>query len=319
MSKDAKPAGSNPPRPAASNPRRHLGRGLSALLGGDEPNEASSPAAHAAAREAARAGARSVPIEHLHPGRFQPRRRFDQKELSALAQSIRINGMLQPILVRPHPDRAGEYEIVAGERRWRAAQEATLHEVPVVERRLDDRSALELSILENVQRADLTPIEEAEGYRRLIEEFGHTQELLATELGKSRSHVTNLLRLLALPEPVRAMIDAGELSAGQARALAGRPDAHALAKKIVDEGLNVRQVEALVSPADPARGRRRARGAGSGKKAPGKDADTRALERDLTARLGMRVSIEHKGAKGGTVSIRYSDLDELDGLLEKLR
>jgi ParB family chromosome partitioning protein len=310
MSKDAKPA--------ASNPRRHLGRGLSALLGGDEPGEASSPAA-SAARAAARAGARSVPIEHLHPGRFQPRRRFDAKELSALAQSIRINGMLQPILVRPHPTRPGEYEIVAGERRWRAAQEATLHEVPVVERVLDDRAALELAILENVQRADLTPIEEAEGYRRLIEEFGHTQELLATELGKSRSHVTNLLRLLALPEPVRAMIDEGALTAGHARALSGRADASQLAKKIVAEGLSVREVEALVSPADPAAGRRKARGAGSGKKAPGKDADTRALERDLTSRLGMRVSIEHKGAKGGSVSIRYNDLDELDGLIEKLR
>ncbi|MEX1107902.1 MAG: ParB/RepB/Spo0J family partition protein [Dongiaceae bacterium] len=303
MSKEAKPL-----------PKRHLGRGLSALLGGDEPGDAVSPAV-----TAARAAARGVPIEHLHPGRFQPRRRFDQKELSALAQSIRINGMLQPILVRPHPTKPGEFEIVAGERRWRAAQEATLHEVPVVERVLDDRAALELAILENVQRADLTPVEEAEGYRRLIEEFGHTQELLATELGKSRSHVTNLLRLLSLPEPVRAMIDNGELRYAHARALVGRGDAHALAKQIVAEGLSARQVEALVSPADPARGRRKARGAGSGKKAPGKDADTRALERDLTSRLGLRVSIEHKGSKGGTLTIRYADLDQLDGLIEKLR
>ncbi|MDZ4736328.1 MAG: ParB/RepB/Spo0J family partition protein [Rhodospirillaceae bacterium] len=301
-------------KPPASTPKRHLGRGLSALLGGDDAGDAASPAANAA-----RAGARGVPIEHLHPGRFQPRRRFDQKELSALAQSIRINGMLQPILVRPHPTKPGEYEIVAGERRWRAAQEATLHEVPIVERALDDRGALELAILENVQRADLTPVEEAEGYRRLIEEFGHTQELLATELGKSRSHVTNLLRLLSLPEPVRAMIDNGELRFAHARALVGRGDAHQLAKQIVAEGLSARQVEALVSPADPARGRRKARGAGSGKKAPGKDADTRALERDLTSRLGLRVSIEHKGAKGGTISIRYADLDQLDGLIEKLR
>ncbi|MEX0808802.1 MAG: ParB/RepB/Spo0J family partition protein [Dongiaceae bacterium] len=305
-------------KPPAPLPKRHLGRGLSALLGSDDAAEAASPAAQAA-RAAARAGARSVPIEHLHPGRFQPRRRFDQKELSALAQSIRINGVLQPILVRPHPSKPGEYEIVAGERRWRAAQEATLHEVPIVERALDDRGALELAILENVQRADLTPVEEAEGYRRLIEEFGHTQELLATELGKSRSHVTNLLRLLSLPEPVRAMIDNGELRFAHARALVGRGDAHALAKQIVAEGLSARQVEALVSPADPARGRRKARGAGSGKKAPGKDADTRALERDLTSRLGLRVSIEHKGAKGGTISIRYADLDQLDGLIEKLR
>ena len=303
-------------------PKRHLGRGLSALLGSDD---AAPDALASAELAAARQGARELPIEKLHPGRFQPRRHFDRDELGQLAESIRANGIVQPILVRAHPERAGEFEIVAGERRWRAAQLVPLHTVPVIERAFDDRTALEISLIENVQRADLTPIEEAEGYQRLIDEFRNTQETLARDLGKSRSHIANLLRLLTLPEPVKRMIDDKRLSPGHARALIGRRDAIELAKKIVDEGLTVREAEQLATRGGAAGGK-----AGAGKAggktgtATGlaaaylKDVNTVALERDFSLRLGLRVTIKDRGKKGGDFILHYDDLDQLDDILTKL-
>ena len=318
--KDVKPA-----------PKRHLGRGLSALLGGDEAVQAAAgvvtSGAPAAPREtespAAARSAREVPIEKIHPGRFQPRRHFDKDELEALADSIRANGIVQPILVRPHGTFAGEFELIAGERRWRAAQLVPLHTVPVVERPLDDRAALEVSLIENIQRADLTPIEEAEGYQRLIDEFRNTQETLAQDLGKSRSHIANLLRLLTLPDHVKRMIDERKLSPGHARALVGRRDAIQLANRIVAEGLTVRQIEQIASYAGEGA---RADAGKAGK--PGangalaaaytKDVNTIALERDFSVRLGLRVTIKDRGKKGGDFILHYDDLDQLDDILTKL-
>jgi len=293
-------------------PKRHLGRGLSALLGSDE--------ADGAGGDVSKLAARIVPIERIHPGRFQPRHRFDDDQLAALTESIRANGLVQPILVRAHPDRPGEFEIVAGERRWRAAQKVPLHEMPVVEKRLDDQTALELSLIENVQRADLTPIEEAEGYRRLIDEFGNTQETLARDLGKSRSHIANALRLLTLPDPVRRLIDEGTLTAGHARPLIGRADATALARKVIAEGLNVRQAEALTQRDSDGDGRGKGKGKG-GKGKSGKarkDVNTLALERDFSVRLGLKVTINDRGKRGGDFIIHYDDLDQLDDILQKL-
>jgi ParB family chromosome partitioning protein len=282
--------------------RRGLGMGLSALLGGGDdggavgtvPGEGRTP--------------RQLPIEFLRPSRVQPRRLFDSAELAGLADSIRAKGVMQPLLVRRcTPDRENAYEIVAGERRWRAAQMAGVHELPVVVCQLSDREALEVALLENVQRQDLTPLEEAEGYRRLIDEFGHTQEALATTVGKSRSHVANLMRLLALPEAVRTRLEAGQLSAGHARALLPAGDAACLAELVVRDGLNVRQTEALV----------RAETKRKPRSTPVVDADTRALERDLSNRLGVRVSLRTRGA-GGTLTIAYRSLEQLDGLLKRL-
>jgi ParB family transcriptional regulator, chromosome partitioning protein len=280
--------------------KRGLGMGLSALLGGDAELLQAPPLA----------ASRSVPIEFLVPSPLQPRRRFAEDELDALAESIRARGVMQPLLVRRAVGEPQRFEIVAGERRWRAAQRAGVHELPVVLYALSDREALELALLENVQRQDLSPIEEAEGYRRLIDEFGHTQAELASALGKSRPHIANLLRLLALPPAVRSLLDAGALSAGHARALLAARDAAAMAKAVLDQGLNVRQTERLVQ-ADknpPARARRR----------PDKDADTRALERELSSRIGLQVTLKPAG-NGGTLSIAYHSLDQLDELAARLR
>jgi len=289
--------------------KRGLGRGLAALLG-DE-------AADYAALDRQR-NSKQVPIEQVHPGRVQPRRRFDEEALQSLADSVKAQGLLQPILVRRHPERPAEYEIVAGERRWRAAQQAQLHEVPVVIRELDDAQALELALVENVQRQDLDAIEEAEGYRRLLEEFGHPQEELARLIGKSRPHIANTLRLLNLPDPVKELVRDGKLSAGHARALLGAAEPETAARQVVSRGLSVRETEKLVAgeratPATP-----RPRGGGAGKGAvPAKDADTLALERDLSALLGMRVSIELRG-QGGVLTLHYDDLDQLDEVLRRL-
>ncbi len=286
--------------------RRGLGRGLSALMGDFPAEAAESPVAPR--------DVMTVSIAALRPNRFQPRRRFDAAGLDELVQSIREVGLLQPILVRP----AGEgpdgprYEIVAGERRWRAAQKTGLHEVPVVVRALDDAAALEAAIIENIQRHDLSPIEEAEGYRRLIDEFGHRQEDIAGAVGKSRSHITNLLRLLGLPEPVRAMVDDGRLSMGHARALVGLDDAEGLARHILAKGLNVREAEALAAAAKAAAGAPRA------PRRSRKDADTQALEANLATALGMRVDIRHRGEKGGAVTVHYRSLEQLDMLCQKL-
>jgi ParB family chromosome partitioning protein len=279
---------------------RGLGRGLSALIG----DEASS-----APRGEGAKGGRTVPVAFLKPNRFQPRKTFAQDDLDNLANSIREKGVLQPILVRPIAGEANAFEIVAGERRWRAAQLAKLHDVPVVVRELTDSESLELAIIENVQRADLNAIEEAAAYHELMDRFGYTQEKLAQQLGKSRSHLANTLRLLKLPESVKAMIRDGRLSAGHARTLVGVPDAEARAKAIVEAGLNVREAEAKAKPKPKGNGTERPRG---------KDADTRALEASLENILGLSVEIGHRGAKGGELKIAYKTLEQLDDLVARL-
>jgi ParB family chromosome partitioning protein len=279
---------------------QQLGRGLSALLGAEEAPADLGPQ-------------RSMPTDLLHPGRYQPRGRFAPDELEALAQSVRENGILQPILVRPHDKLGGHFEIVAGERRWRAAQLAQLHEVPIILRTLDDRSTLEIALIENVQREDLTPLEEAEGYARLMSEFDYTQETLADRIGKSRSAIANLLRLRGLPEQVRAMISHGQLSVGHARALIGAPDPIALATEIVAKDLNVRQAEALAKKQKPDLARKKP----AVSAASAKDADTRALEHDLSLKLGLKVEVQFDG-KGGRLILHYASLDQLDTVIGKL-
>lgn len=272
-----------------------LGRGLSALLG--EP-EAAAPR-----------GAETIPIDRIRPNPDQPRRRFDETELEGLAVSIRERGVLQPLILRPDPSGDG-YQIVAGERRWRAAQRAQLHEVPAVVRELDDATVLEIALVENVQRADLTPIEEARGYARLMKDYAYTQERVSEISGKSRSHVANTLRLLALPDEVMAMIADGRLTAGHGRALVGLPEAIGFAQNIIARGMSVREAEAMVKRHG---GRLKER-----PRPPEKDADTRALEADLSAALKLTVTIEHKGETGGEVRLRYRNLDELDAICERL-
>lgn len=279
---------------------RGLGRGLSALIGDDTP---------VVARAEASKARHTLPIAFLKPNRFQPRKTFAQDELNDLANSIREKGVLQPILVRPITGEANAFEIVAGERRWRAAQLAKLHDVPVVVRELSDSESLELAIVENVQRADLNAIEEAAAYHELMDRFAYTQERVAQELGKSRSHVANTLRLLKLPESVKAMIRDGRLSAGHARTLIAAPDAEARARAIVEAGLNVREAEAKAKPKAKANGAERARG---------KDADTKALEASLENILGLSVEIAHRGARGGEVTIAYKTLEQLDDLVARL-
>jgi ParB family chromosome partitioning protein len=285
-------------------PRKGLGRGLSALLGEEaEPQTG---------QERGRA-THTVPIEQLAPGQFQPRKRFDDAEMNSLVESVRSKGILQPILVRRDPLHADAYEIIAGERRWRAAQRAQLHEVPVIVREFSDEEVLEIALIENLQRENLSPIEEANAYQRLMDEFDHTQEVLAKAVGRSRSSVANTLRLLTLPESVQAEIDTGALSAGHARALVGIDDAERLAGEIISKGLSVRQAEHL---AQTSKGGPPARK----KKAPAKDPDTIALEHDLSNMLGLRVSIKFRGdgAKGGSVTVNYATLDQLDHILQRL-
>jgi ParB family chromosome partitioning protein len=252
-------------------------------------------------------GARSrmLPVAFLKPNRFQPRRFFDAGELKELADSIKEKGVLQPILVRPTETR-DSFEIVAGERRWRAAQLAKLHEVPVIVRTLSDGESLEIAIIENVQRAGLNAIEEALGYQELINKFTYTQEQLSDVIGKSRSHIANLLRLLKLPDSIKEMITDGRLSAGHARTLVGVPNSEQIAKEILSGGLNVRQAEKKVAaPKGPP-------------KKVTKDADTKALEASVSNSLGMNVEIEHKGTKGGLVKIHYTNLEQLDEIMRRL-
>ena len=283
-----------------SKPRK-LGRGLSALFGEESESDA----------EAARKTSRTVAIGQIHPGRYQPRRVFDDEKLAGLVDSIRDKGILSPLLVRVHPTIQNAYELIAGERRWRAAQKAQLHDVPVIVRDLTDRETLEIALVENLQREDLNALEEAEAYARLTEEFGHTQDELAKAVGKSRSHIANTMRLLGLGEKVRGLLTAGKLTAGHARALLGVERAEAIADEIVERGLNVRQVEALVQ-----QGRKSSSGKSSGSATP--DADTLALERELTGSLGLAVKIKTQGS-GGEVVVSYRTLDQLDHLLKRLR
>ncbi len=292
-----------------------LGRGLSALLGEAPPPAPAGPAMMAEAGAPDGAAVRALPIEMLEPGPFQPRGPMEQAPLQELADSIREHGVLQPILVRPKPGGGGggqrRYEIVGGERRWRAAQLVPLHEVPVVVRDLGDREAMAAALVENLQRQDLNALEEAEGYRRLIDEFELTQDALGQAVGKSRSHVANTMRLLALPERVRELLRDGALSAGHARALLAAPNPEALAMQVVDRGLNVRQTEALAAakPRDPATPERPQAAASP---------EVVALERQLSDRLGLKIAIRQAG-RGGQVTIHYRDLDQLDGVIRLLQ
>ena len=291
--------------------RTNLGRGLSALLGEDSENYSELEQARTA---------KTLPIEKLHPNPKQPRQSFPTEALQSLADSIAANGVLQPILVRRHTQRPDEYEIIAGERRWRAAQIAKVHKVPVVIREIDDGRALELALVENLQREDLTPIEEAEAYSRLMEQFGHSQDALGKAVGKSRSHIANSLRLLSLSDPIKAMIEAGNLSAGHARTLIGIDEAEALAQEIVSRGLSVRETEALVRARKGESGDSSAtRQAQKAKPQVGKDADTLSLERQLSEVLGLKVSIDVKGPEGsGSLTVHYDSLEQLDDVLERL-
>lgn len=287
--------------------KRGLGRGLSALMADldlDGPPEAKSVKDRTL-----------VPIEQIIANPDQPRRSFDPAALQELADSLRQRGVLQPLIVRKHPGDDSLYQIVAGERRWRAAQMAQLHELPVIVRDMSDTEVLEVAIIENIQRADLNAIEEASSFRQLMDRFGHTQEKLAEALNKSRSHIANLLRLLTLPDPIQDHVKEGRLSAGHARALITADNPIALARKIIDNGLSVRETENLVRQKSDPNLPKTTRKSG---KNNDKDTDTRALEADLSAQLKMPVIIDHDGQKGGTVTIAYGDLDQLDRLCQLL-
>lgn len=284
---------------------RGLGRGLSALMA-DVPTEPRQ-----SADAAPRAADQYVPIEKVQPNPEQPRRAFAKEAMEELAASVKEKGIIQPLIVRK---KGAGFEIVAGERRWRAAQQAQLHEVPVIVRDFTDTEVLEVAIIENIQRADLNPVEEAAGYKQLMDRFGHTQEKLAEAMGKSRSHIANLMRLLSLPEAVQTMLRDGTLTAGHARALITADDPLALAKQVVQRGLSVRETEKLAK-SDVAKP------APSKPKAPqtDKDADTKALEGDLSAAVGMKVQIDHTpGKESGVLSIAYDNLEDLDTLCQIL-
>ena len=283
--------------------RPGLGRGLSALLG-----EIASEAPVTAGTSSP-PGVRMLSVSAMSPHPDQPRRHFDDNLLDELAASIAARGLIQPIVVRPH---GHDYQIVAGERRWRAAQRARLHEVPVVVRDFDDAATLEIALIENIQREDLNAIEEAQAYQKLAGEFGHTQEMLAGIVHKSRSHVANLLRLLELPASVQARVSDGTLQMGHARALLGARDVEALAEEVVVRGLSVRETEKLARTAKPPR---RSKAKQSDPAAP--DADIAALERQLSDLLGLGIKISH-GADGGTLTIGYSSLDQLDMVCQRL-
>ena len=285
----------------SGKPRPSLGRGLNALLG----DIAAEPVATTGD---ASTGIRMMPVGALTPQPGQPRRTFDDTALEELAQSIAARGVLQPILVRPH---GRNYQIVAGERRWRAAQRARLHEVPVIVRELNDADTFEIALLENIQRRDLNAVEEADAYKRLITEFGHTQEALAKLVNKSRSHIANLLRLLDLPESVQMLLVEGRIDMGHARALIGAPDVERLAAEVVAKGLSVRETERLARSAKSDDARSGSSGGG------GRNADIAALERQLSDVIGLGVKISY-GTKGGTLTVAYSTLDQLDMVCQRL-
>lgn len=275
-----------------------LGRGLAALLG--EPLPATSGES---------GGSRPIPVEFLSPGPFQPRGPIDADSLAELIESVRARGILQPLLARPDPDEPDRFQIIAGERRWRAAQAAGLHEVPALVRDLSDAEAMAAALVENLQRQDLNAIEEAQGYRRLLDEFGMTQDQLGEAVGKSRSHVANTLRLLNLPPTVQIEVRKGALTAGHARALLAHPDPKTAALSVIARGLSVRQTEALTAKrADPSEHHARA---------STKDPETTALEAELSGRLGLKVEIAFDG-KAGSVRIHYRSLDQLDGIVNLL-
>ena len=294
-------------------PPKQLGRGLSALLG----EAAAEPASSAASR-----ATKLIPVASIRPGSFQPRRSFTQDEMDELVASVRQQGVLQPVLLRKDPRNPQGYELIAGERRWRAAQLAQLHEIPAMVRELNDRQSLEAALVENLQRSDLTAIEEARAYRRLMDDFGHTQEKIADALGKSRPYVANAIRLLDLPERVQQMIEKGQLTAGHGRLLVGAHNAAELAAQWAESKISVREAEALMRSTKPAKTKLR----GGAAKKHGKsgsdvlrDANTIDLERRVASALGMKVSILHKkGAQSGVFQIFYQTLDQLDDILERL-
>lgn len=293
---------------------RGLGKGLNALISENYVQ----PAAAAKAADSAVGDIHTLPINKIHAGKYQPRSQFEETALKELADSIKKNGVLQPVLVRPSDKHPNKFEIVAGERRWRAAKLASVAVIPVIVREINDQQALELALVENIQRQDLSVLEEAKGYQRLIEEFKYTQEKLASTIGKSRSHVANIIRLLTLPEEVKKMIDKGELTAGHARSLIGAKNAVELAKQIVKGGLNVRETEDET---------RKAKGKSKKPKKPSssasvpsgkpKDADILALEESLSDNLGLKVSINDRG-QSGEIIIAYDSLKQLDDVLKRL-
>ena len=278
--------------------KKGLGRGLSSLMGevSDEQTESLSSTET------------KIPISKLRPSPIQPRRIFEKASIAELADSIKSKGLVQPILVRPSKSNPGDYEIIAGERRWRAAQVAQLHEISAVIRNLDDVESLEIAIIENVQRADLSPIEEAAGYKKLMENYGHTQEALSEIVGKSRSHVANIIRLLSLPHSIQDMISQGSISSGHARAVMNSAFPEQLAEKIINENLSVRQTEALVKSKKPIV-----------KKLKLKDPDTLDLEKKLSEKLGLDVLINHTHKRGGSIKIKYRSLDQLELVTSKLK
>ena len=284
-------------------PKSRLGRGLASLMG--EP----APLGH---RVPAEGEQRMVSVAEVKSSPLNPRKDFREDELAELAESIRTKGLVQPIVVRPD-GLSGGYEIVAGERRWRAAQKAGMHTIPVIIRELSDRELLELAIIENVQRQDFNAIEEASGYRELVERFDYSQEQLSEIIGKSRSHVANTLRLLKLPAGVQSLVQQGQLTAGHARALIGRADAEQLAKKIIDDSMNVRDVEALVQQTFGEEG-----STGGNRRARDKDADTKAFEKELTDLLGLKVEVRRGSGETGTLTIRYGNFDQLDYIRQRL-
>ena len=284
---------------SSSISKKGLGRGLSSLMGDTKDVSIQTETSNQETK---------ISIANLKPSPSQPRRLFDKNSINELAESIKSKGLVQPILVRPSPTESGEYEIIAGERRWRAAQIAQLHEVPAVVRQLDDVEALEIAIIENVQRSDLSPIEEAAGYKRLIDNHGHTQEALSEIVGKSRSHIANIIRLLGLPQSIQDLISEGKITSGHARAIMNSAFPEQLAQKILSENLSVRAAEELA--------KQRKSGV---KKVKLKDPGTIDLENSLTAKLGLNVSIDHKGKKGGAIKIEYKNLDQLELVTKKLK
>jgi len=292
---------------ANSKGKRGLGRGLSALMADIEPIDGQN-----SNNQRADGGERRVPISRVRANPDQPRKTFDEQELRDLSRSIAEKGIIQPLIVRKDPINPNQFQIVAGERRWRAAQLAKVDSVPVLVREMDDLEVLEIAIIENIQRADLNPVDEAAGYQQLMDKFGHTQEKLSEALGKSRSHIANMLRLLNLPEGVLGMLRGGSISSGHARALITSNNPIGLAREVVAKGLSVRQTEALVKRAANPK-------VVKPKSSPEKDADTRSIEADLTANLSMKVSIAHKsGTERGALTIKYKSFEQLDDLCKAL-
>ena len=284
---------------ALNTNKKGLGRGLSSLMGDTDTQQSTTPTSSSET---------TISIAKLRPSPLQPRRVFDKNSINELAESIKSKGLVQPILVRPSHSSEGEYEIIAGERRWRAAQVAQLHKIPAVIRNLNDTESLEIAIIENVQRSDLSPIEEAAGYKKLMESYNHTQEQLSEVVGKSRSHIANIIRLLSLPQSIQDMISQGNISSGHARAIMNSAFPEQLAEKIINENLSVRATEALVKEKKE-----------GPKKVKLKDPDTIDLEKKLTDILGLDVTISHRGQQGGSLKVTYKSLDQLELVTKKLR